>query len=135
MKSFEIAKQTFHKSSLNYRCSTTKCYCAWFFSDGKYFQDDSGLITERSWIDLYEALTPINELTVETVKVFINDHKEAYELHQETLLNDWYTPHFGDDFEAQKEFEMQEVKRLKRIEEIVEGNKKKYQQMMEVNHG
>lgn len=132
MKSFQIAKQTFHKSALNYRCSTNKCYCSWFFKNGKYYQDDSGLITERSWIDLYEALTPINELTVETVKTFVNDHKEAYELHQETLLNDWYTPHFGDDCEAKNEFEAQEVKRLKRIEEIVENNKRKYQQMMEV---
>lgn len=114
---------------LNYRKS---CYHAWYYHNGAYWQDDSGQVTQRSWIDLYEEFLPFTEKTGPLVSMFLDDHKQAFEDHKLTLINDQYPPDFQGDSFRRNQWEREEFELIKKIAETVLRNMRKYEEMSKV---
>lgn len=109
-----------------------QCYHAWYYHNGAYWQDDSGQVTQCSWIDLYKEFAPISEDTAPIVRMFLDDHLKAFNDHELTLINDYYPPDYRGDSYARKAWENEELQTLKSIDETVNNNMKKYEQMAEV---
>jgi len=124
--------QPVNNKYLNYR---KKCYHAWYYTNGSYWQDDSGQVTQRSWIDLYEEFLPFTEKTGPLVSMFLDDHKQCFDDHKLTLLNDQFPPDFQGDSQRRNQWEREEFDLLKKIAATVAKNMQKYEEMAEVKHG
>ena len=136
MKLLEFCRYDFKMPANNkYLKYRRKCYLAWYYANGSYWQDDSGQVTQRSWLDLFKDFLPITEQTQPLAKMFIDDHSKAFNDFELTLVNDQYPPDFEGDTTQQKNYENFESELLKNIEKTVQENMKKYQEMAEVKHG
>ena len=133
MKILEFRRVTFSMPVNNkYLRNRKECYHAWYYCNNAYWQDDSGQVTQRSWIDLFNEFSPISMKTAPIDKMFLEDHLEAYGRHYLTLINDQYEPDFRGDSYARKTWENEEFKTLKFIDETVLFNMKKYEEMAQV---
>jgi len=136
MKILEFRRVTFSMPVNNrYLRNRKECYHAWYYCNNAYWQDDSGQVTQRSWIDLYTEFLPISKQTSPLVMMFLNDHSEAFKSHELTLINDQYPPDFQGNSYARKVWESQEFEMLKSIAETVLKNMKKYEEMAQVKNG
>jgi hypothetical protein len=63
------------------------------------------------------------------VSMFLDDHKQAFEDHKLTLINDQYPPDFMGDSFRRNQWEREEFDLLKKISDKVSQNMKKYEEM------
>ena len=136
MKILEFCRVTWTQSLNNkYLKNRRNCYHSWYYANGSYWQDDSGQVTQRSWLDLFNELTPPTERTTVFAHMFIADHLEAFNDHETTLINDNYPPDYQGDSQRRNQWESDEMELLKSIEKKVADNMKKYEELSEVLHG
>lgn len=135
MKILEFCRVEFTQTQNNkYLKNRRKCYLSWYYANGSYWQDDSGQVTQRSWLDLFAELTRASERATVFAHMFIADHLELFNDHETTLVNDNYPPDYRGDSQRRNQWESDEMELLKSIEKKVAENMKKYEELSEVLH-